>query len=106
MTAVGAIAGAKTLPGGPIGVANEQPVPFSEVMVGLAGLQGRRCRFVRVPWQPVYWGLRLGELLSLPMPFRADSLLGLVRPAPSVPGLEVLAGMDVRLRPFPGQPAS
>jgi nucleoside-diphosphate-sugar epimerase len=104
MSAIGAIAGAETLPRGPIGVATEQPVPFREVMAGLAGLQGRRCRFVRVPWQPVYWGLRLGELLRLPIPFRSDSLLGLVRPAPSVPGLEVLASMGVTLRPFPGQP--
>jgi hypothetical protein len=72
-------------------------------MVGLAALEGRECRFVSIPWQPLYWGLRLGELLRVPLPFRADSLLGLVHPAPSVPNFETLAALGIALRPFPSQ---
>ncbi|MGO8870853.1 MAG: hypothetical protein ACLQPH_05525 [Acidimicrobiales bacterium] len=48
-------------------------------------------------------GLRLAERLGEPLPFRADSLLGLAHPAPSVPNLEVLDGLGVSLRRF-GQP--
>jgi nucleoside-diphosphate-sugar epimerase len=109
MAAVAAIAEATTLAPGPIGVASEQAVPFKDVLAGLASLDGRRCRFVRVPWQPLYWALRFGEMVRVPLPFRADSLLGLVRPAPSVPGLDRLAALGVTLRPFPsrtGEPAT
>lgn len=88
---------------GPIGVAQPDPVPFSRLMEGLARAEGRRCRFVPVPWQLVYGTLRAGEALHIQLPFRADSLLGLVRPAPSVPGQDDLARLGVRLRRFPAE---
>jgi len=49
----------------------------------------------------VYAALRMAELLSLKTPVRADSLLGLVRPAPSVTNLSVLDDLGVALHPFP-----
>ncbi len=84
----------------PIGVASPHPVSFRHLVEGLARLAGRSCRTVPVNWHLVYAALRTGELLRLPLPFRADSLLGLVRPAPSVPNLEILGDLGVVLRRF------
>ena len=67
--------------------------------------EGRRCRLVPVPWQLVYALLRAAELLRLRLPFRADSLLGLVRTASGVGGGEALAGLGVTLHAFPFDPA-
>lgn len=100
MTAIAALAEAKELPRGPIGIAQPTPVRFQDLFVAFAAEEGRRCRFVRVPWPLVYWGLRAAELAHVRLPFRADSLLGLVRPAPFVPGVEELARLGVRLTPF------
>jgi nucleoside-diphosphate-sugar epimerase len=97
--AIATLAAADSLPAGPIGIAHPASVSFRNVLVGLAALDGRRCRFVPLPWQILYWGLRAGELVHLRLPFRADSLLGLVHPAPSVPGVDQLASLGVTLRP-------
>jgi nucleoside-diphosphate-sugar epimerase len=102
VSAVVALATADWVPLGPIGVAVPEPVAFRAVLEALAADDGRRCRFVPVPWRLLYGTLRLGELLGLPFPFRADSLLGLVRSAPSVPGVRALARLGVELRPFSG----
>jgi nucleoside-diphosphate-sugar epimerase len=99
VSAVVALAEVDPVPAGPIGVAVPEAVPFRTLMETFA--DGRRCRFVPIPWQVLYAGLRLGELLRLPLPFRADSLIGLVHPAPTVPGVEDLARIGVTLRPFP-----
>lgn len=88
---------------GPIGIANPEPVPFRQVIEGLARMNGNDCRTVAVDWRLVHATLRAAELLPVTLPFRADSLLGLARPAPSVPNLEFLDGLGVSLRRF-GQP--
>lgn len=100
LKSIGALAEAKELPRGPIGIAQPTPIRFQDLLVAFAAQEGRRCRFVRVPWRIVYWGLRAAELVRVRLPFRADSLLGLVRPAPLVPGVEDLARLGVRLTPF------
>jgi nucleoside-diphosphate-sugar epimerase len=68
-----------------IGVAQPSSVTFRELVAALAAREGRSCRFVPVPWQAVYWTLRIAEAVGLPVPLRSDSVLGLVRPAPHVP---------------------
>ena len=98
--AVEALASAGEVTTEPIGVASPHPVSFSHLIEGLARLAGRSCRTVPVNWRLVYAALRTGELLRLPLPFRSDSLLGLVRPAPSVPNLEILGDLGVILRRF------
>jgi nucleoside-diphosphate-sugar epimerase len=100
MTAIAALAGADTLPSGPLGIANATPVSFRDLLAGLASQEGRRCRFVPIPWRVLYWGLRAGELSGMKLPFRADSLMGLVCPAPSVPGADQVARLGVTFRPF------
>jgi nucleoside-diphosphate-sugar epimerase len=97
---VSAVAHASSVPTGPVGVANAEGIEFRELLSTLASWEGRTSRFVPVPWQPMYWGLRCAELLPVALPFRADSLLGLVRPAPAVPGEAHLQALGVHLRRF------
>lgn len=99
--AVVALAGAARLPSLPIGIAHPDPVPFVDLLTSFAASVGRaRPRFVPVPPMAVYAALRVAELLPVPLPVRADSLLGLVRPASGVPNLQVLEQLGVELRPF------
>jgi nucleoside-diphosphate-sugar epimerase len=81
---------------GVIGVADPDPVPTGRLLTGLAG--GRAGRLLPIPWRPVYLAMRAAEAARIPLPLRADSVLGLVRPAPSVPRADAL-GIDYR--PFP-----
>jgi nucleoside-diphosphate-sugar epimerase len=83
-----------------VGVAGGDPVSFKTLLETFAARQGRHPRFVPVPWQLLYWMLRAGERLPVALPFRADSLLGLVRPAPGVPGLDRLSELGLHPRPF------
>jgi hypothetical protein len=75
-------------------------VTLRDLLRAFAAQEGRRCRFVPVPWQPLYWLLRGGERLSLRLPFRADSLLGLIRTAPGLIGGDQLARLGVTVQPF------
>jgi nucleoside-diphosphate-sugar epimerase len=84
----------------PVGIAQPTPVTFREILETIAAVEGRSPRYIPVPWQVVYAGLRSAEALGLRPPFRADSLLGLVRPAAVVPHPEVLERLGVSLRPF------
>ena len=95
--AVLALAAASGPGPGPIGVAQGEPVSFAAL---LRALSPRRTgpRTVAVPWQLPYVGLRLAERAGLSLPFRSDSLLGLVRAAPSVPNLDFLASLGVQPR--------
>ena len=95
------LAHASKLPDMPLGLANPEPVPFRLLMKGIAAAAGRsRFHLVVLPWRPLYAALWLGERTPVKLPFRADSLLGLVRPAPGVSGAEDVCGLGIRLRPF------
>jgi hypothetical protein len=84
-----------------VGIAHPDAIPFADLLGMLAASAGRRRpRFVPAPPMAVYAALRVAERLPIPLPVRADSLLGLVRPAPNVPHLEVLDQLGVSLRPF------
>jgi len=84
----------------PVGIAQPSSVTFREILETIAAVEGRSPRYVPVPWQVVHAGLRTAEALGLRPPFRADSLLGLVRPAAAVPHPEVLHRLGVSLRQF------
>jgi nucleoside-diphosphate-sugar epimerase len=83
-----------------IGIAQPTSISFRELLEGFARQLGRKPRFVPVPWQLVFWTLRAAEMAHLPVPLRADSVLGLVRPAPSVPRSAAFPGLQASLRPF------
>lgn len=104
--AIRVLAAAENAPSVPLGFAYPEPLSFSEVLGLLAGMHGRdEVRLVPIPWQAIYAALRLGERSHVKLPFRSDSLLGLVRPAPSVPGVEDLAAMGIHI-PRPGANAT
>jgi nucleoside-diphosphate-sugar epimerase len=95
------LAHASKLPNIPLGLANPEPVPFGLLMQRIAAAAGRpRFCLIPLPWQALYVALRLGERTPVKLPFRADSLLGLVRPAPGVSGAEDVCGLGISLRPF------
>jgi hypothetical protein len=48
----------------------------------LAGQEYRRCWFVPMPRQLIYWLLRRGQFMRLRLPFRADWVLGLIHTVP------------------------
>jgi nucleoside-diphosphate-sugar epimerase len=91
---------AASVPSSVIGLAYESPTPFKEIMQTLAAQSGSTARTVTVPWHPLLGLLRVGERLRIPLPVRSDSLLGLVRPAPVVPGHDVAASIGLSFRGF------
>src|SRR5215468_5007058 len=100
MRAVALLASATTLEPGTISIAHPGRVSLLKLLSTFAAQENRRCRFVPVPWQLVYWLLRSGELMRLHLPFRADSLLGLIHTAPGLAGGEQLARLGVTLHAF------
>jgi hypothetical protein len=105
MAAIAALAEADRLPGDPVSVAHPEPVSIREILQSFAAEQNRRCRFVPVPWQLVYATLRSAEAARLKLPFRADSLLGLVHRAPSIVNDEAIADLGVTIHGFSERPA-
>jgi nucleoside-diphosphate-sugar epimerase len=102
--AVVAIARSAQVPDVPVGIAYPEPLPFRTLISDLATGQGRpRPRFVPVSPVAAYGALRAAETVGVPLPVRADSLLGLVRPAPAVANVAVLSDLGVGLRPFDGR---
>jgi nucleoside-diphosphate-sugar epimerase len=101
---VAACAELPSMPVQAVGVAHPGTVDFRELLSTFASWDGRSCRFLPVPWKPMYWALRFGELLPVKLPFRADSLLGLVRAAPNVPGQRELKALGVPLRKLGDSP--
>jgi nucleoside-diphosphate-sugar epimerase len=100
MRVIALLASAATLEPGTISVAHPSRVPLIDLLRALAAQDDRRCRFVPVPWQLIYWLLRSGELMRLHLPFRADSLLGLIYTAPGLIGGEQLARHGITLHAF------
>jgi nucleoside-diphosphate-sugar epimerase len=102
-----AIAEAADLPAVPVGIAHRDPVGFRRLLAAFAAGNARPApRFVPVPAMAVYGALRALELLPVALPVRADSLLGLVRPAAEVPNPDVLARLGVAVRPFAAEAAA
>ena len=100
MRAIALLASATALEPGTISIAHPSRVTLLNLLRTFAAQENRRCRFVPVPWHLVYWLLRSGELMRLRLPFRADSLLGLIHTAPSLVGGDELARLGVTLHAF------
>jgi nucleoside-diphosphate-sugar epimerase len=86
--------------GEPVGLAHPEPVRFDRLLRDLAENAGRAPVFLRVPWQPIYGGMRLAETLRIALSLRADSLLGLACPATKVPRVDVWEELGVPIRAF------
>jgi nucleoside-diphosphate-sugar epimerase len=100
MMVIALLASEATLEPGTISVAHPSRVPLIDLMRAFATQDNRRCLFVPVPWQLVYWLLRSGEFMRLRLPFRADSLLGLIHTAPDLIGVDQLARLGVTMHAF------
>lgn len=100
MEAVAALAAADALPAQTISVAHPDSVQMRDLMTAFAARGGAKCRFVKIPWKPVYVALRGAESIGLHLPFRADSLLGLVHGAPRVINQDILGRLGVTLHEF------
>ena len=82
-----------------LGVANPRRVSFSEIMRTLRGsVTVKPLRAVPVPFAVVYRALCTAEAVGVRAGFRADSLLGLMNPAPDVPHVDYWAGCGIVLR--------
>jgi nucleoside-diphosphate-sugar epimerase len=91
---------ADDVPSVPIGLAHPEPVTFEHILRASVAGPRATARFVPVPWPAVYFALRVGETLGVPLPFRSDSLLGLVRTAPAVGDQGVLRSLGLSPRSF------
>ena len=99
--AIGKLVEAEEIPGRPLGFAHPEPVPFELLIRRFAFANGRpQVRLLPIPWRSAYFALRAVELTPLNLPFRADSLKGLVRSADSVPNLEDLRKLGIDFRAF------
>jgi nucleoside-diphosphate-sugar epimerase len=100
MRVIALLASVTVLEPGTISVAYPDRVRLIDLLRAFAAQEGRQCRFVPVSWQPIYWLLRSGEFIGLRLPFRADSLLGLIHTAPGLIGGAQLAQLGVTLQAF------
>lgn len=78
------------LPDAPVVAAEPVARTLRDILATTAAAAGRSPRFVPVPYQAAYWGLRLLEALHVPTRLRSDSIIGLVNndPAPRFGGLQ------------------
>jgi nucleoside-diphosphate-sugar epimerase len=83
----------------PVVAAASKPWPMRELLAELARRQGTHPRFLAVPWQPVWAGLRLAEILHVPVPYRSDSVVSLVYQDPH-PHFESLRALGIVARDF------
>ena len=86
-------------PGKPVVAAASKPWPMRDLLAELARRQGRHPRFVPVPWQPVWAGLRLAEMAHVPVPYRSDSVVSLVHQDPK-PDFSSLRTVGIAARDF------
>lgn len=100
MEVIALLAAAVDLEPGTISLAHDERSTLADLLSAFAAQESHRCRFIPVPWQPIYWLLQAGEAMRLPLPFRADSLLGLVHSAPGLLGGDQLTRLDVKFSSF------
>jgi nucleoside-diphosphate-sugar epimerase len=86
-------------PGKPVVAASPRAWPLRDLLAELARREGRHPRFLPVPWQPVWAGLRLAELVHLPVQYRSDSVISLVYQDRN-PDFASLAAVGVTAREF------
>jgi nucleoside-diphosphate-sugar epimerase len=86
-------------PAKPVVAAAAKLWPMRELLAELARRQGAHPRFLPVPWQPVWAGLRVAEIAHVPVPYRSDSVVSLVYQDPS-PDFSSLKALGISPRDF------
>jgi nucleoside-diphosphate-sugar epimerase len=87
----------------PVIAANPRVWEFGELLRALAARDGRRLRTLSVSSRVALLGMRAVERAGLPLPFRSDSLLGLINPDPKL-DFRSTERLGVSFRPFAPQP--
>ena len=83
----------------PLTVAHPQPIPFRDLVLSIAALQGKKITLVPLPWQLLFLGLRLVETLKIKGSVRSDSVVSFVYQNPH-PDFEGLRQYDIKPTPF------
>ncbi len=84
---------------GPLTAAHEQGWTFRSILEGLAEAQGKKLRFIKVPWRPVWLVIKCAELIHVPLAFRSDSLVSLMHQNLH-PSFDLARQMGLKFRPF------
>lgn len=90
----------KDVPSKPIGAAHPDPVKLKQLLYDLGRAGGRTKASLPLPGVAVYAAMRAAEGLGVKLPFRSDSLLGLMRPAPCLPNADVLQALGVEFKSY------
>lgn len=90
----GAVAGALDGVDVPVTLANPTPVPFRDMVRGLARAARREVVLVPVPWQLLYGAFRTTEALGLRLGFKSDSIVSFIYQDPA-PDFSVQAGLGI-----------
>lgn len=86
-------------PQGPIVAASPRGWKMRELLSAMAAASQVRVKFIPLPWRAVWLSLKLSELLGIPVPFRSDSVISLVRQNPN-PDFSLTNQFGFRLREF------
>ena len=62
----------------PVIVAHEKGWTFRSILEELARSQGKKLRFINIPWRPLWVVIKCCELCRIPIDFRSDSLISLL----------------------------
>lgn len=79
--------------------AHERPWPFKELLQEVARRLNKQVRFVPLPWQLIWAGLKSAELCGLRLNFRSDSLISLINQNPH-PDFTPNRDAGLNCRPF------
>jgi nucleoside-diphosphate-sugar epimerase len=79
--------------------ANAQPWPFKQLLLAIARAQGKKIKFIPLPWRLIWAGLKTAELGGLRLDFRSDSLVSLMHQNP-VPDFSANVEAGLICRPF------
>jgi len=83
----------------PITAAAPRCWPMRQLLEQIARRQGSAPRFISVPWQAVWFGLKMAELVRLPLGYRSDSVISLIHQDPH-PDFSTLRNLGVSARDF------
>lgn len=98
---VGALTWDPAVAGGPVTLANPEPVTFIRLLRSMSRARGRDLRTFDVPSGLALAGLKTAEALRLPLRFTSDSLNSLLNPNPSL-DWEPAKRLGLSYRPYPG----
>jgi hypothetical protein len=73
-----------------------------KILEMVAANMGKKLTFIPIPWKLIWAGLKVCEMMRLPVGFRSDSLVSLVNQNPN-PDFEMTRRLGKRFREFNDQ---